>query len=230
MKLVIKKKAKISGKKIENAWVWECRLREAKMSGEPAVKRLVLEQWDAWGLGIIPEKTGLVLLETKVAYVIDMHQRKVEKFPITERFLRNHKAAMRLDLQGFDPDMKRVLGINIEHRSQSPEQEEAMKVKRKAAAEKAQVTKAKNNPSKGPKKGATWFGLFKANHSAKLTDAALAKAMTKAMGDGHTYTEQEVVKNRGFYNFGGFGKNYPKPKAALEQFKDEKTAAKSKKK
>lgn len=221
-KLVIKKKA--AGplpSQIVKTWVWECRLRAAKMESEGAVKRLIEQQWKCWFGQPVPEKVDRVLLEVKLAYAIDFFQKKTEGKPIKDSFLKNYKAAMALDLDGFDKDMRQVMRIDIQHRGTSPEQEEQMKVKRKAAAEKAQATKAKNNPSKGPKKGATWYELFKANHAKKLTDTELAKAMTKAMGDGHTYTEQEVVKNRGFYNFGGFGKNYPKPKTALDQFKAE---------
>lgn len=221
MKLVIKKKAAAPAKnQIMRSWIWECRLRAARMESDAAVKRLIAEQWQLWFGQPVPEKDQ-VLLEVKLAYAIDFHEKNQQKKKLSESFLQNYKAAMAMLPEGFDKDMRQVMRIDTAHRGTSPEKEMEMKVKRKAAAVKATATKQKNNPNKGPRKGATWYGLFKANHSAKLTDAELAKAMTKAMGDGHTYTEQEVVKNRGFYNFGGFGKNFPKPKAALDQVKAE---------
>lgn len=226
----VTKKALKDVRRLDTSSAWLRELREARFEGIGSLKRIVSQQWALHFGGEPPEGIHLVLLETKLGYHIEHEQKKAQGLPIVGKFLRNYKAAMEFSLQGFDADMRFYLELGMKYQGVSPEKEEEMKVKRKAAAVKAQATKAKSEVNKGPKKGATWVGLFQANYKKQLTDAELAKAMTKAMGDGHSYTEQEVVKNRGFFNFGGFGAKYPKPKTALQQFKDEpKDGKKSKK-
>lgn len=214
----------------DSTWSFSYWKREALMNSWGQYRDFVIQQW-AFNFKDepYPAETPLDLVAAKIMYHLDKQEKDAKQIVPSPSWTRNYKAAMKMDLQAFDAGMRTLLEISIKHREISPEKEQEMKVKRKAAAEKAQKTKSEKNPNKGPKKGATWFGLFKANHAAKLTDAELAKAMTKAMNDGHVYTEQEVVKNRGFYNFGAFGKNYPKPSNALEQFKDEKEKKSEKK-
>lgn len=211
--------------------------REARFEGDSALRTFILQQYKLNFNQEPPADVHWKLLDAKNAYFIEMNEKRLAGRELSPKFLQNHKAAMEFNLQGFHPDMKALLELDIKHREIDPEKEQEMKVKKQKAVEKAQKTKAEKNANKGPRKGETWFNLFKANHAKKLTDPELAKAMTKAMDDGHVYTEQEVVKNRGFYNFGAFGKRFPKPAKALEQFKDEadekeekKPAAKSKKK
>lgn len=213
----------------DTTWAYSRWKREARMGSDSAYRTFVLQQYKLNFGEDAPQGVHVELLDAKNMYHVEGEEKKKNGIEPSPKWLKNYKAAMKLDLQGFDADLKTLLEIGIKHRSTDPEKEQEMKMKRKAAAEKAQNTKAERTPNKGPKKGATWYELFKANHTKKLTDSELAEAMTKAMNDGHVYTEQEVVKNRGFYNFGGFGKNYPKPSKALEQFKDEKPAKAEKK-
>lgn len=215
-------KALSRAKHCDTTWSFSYWKREALMNSWGQYRDFIVQQWAFNFKEPFPSDAPLDLVSAKIMYHLDKQEKDAKHLKPSPSWERNYKAAMKMDLQAFDADMRTLLEISIKHRELSPEKEQEMKVKRKAAAEKAQKTKSEKAVNKGPKKGATWYGLFKANHSAKLTDAELAKAMTKAMNDGHVYTEQEVVKNRSFYNFGAFGKNYPKPAKPLEQFKDEK--------
>lgn len=221
IKKVISQKAMRNVRHCDTVAMWLREVRLARIDGPEAHKRFVYQQWALTFKTEPPADVNVVLLEVKVAYKIEFDERRAKGQTLSKKFLKNYDAAMKFDVQGFNADMLFYLEMTMKYRGLTPEKEQEMKAKRKAGAVKAQATKAKNNPVKGPRKGATWHALFSENFSKKRTDAELAKEMTKRMGGGYKYTEAEVIKNRGFFNFGAFGKNLAKPKVALGQFKEE---------
>lgn len=218
IKKIISKKALKDVKPCMDPWKWSTRLREAE--NQKRVKQFIYQQWVLIFGSQPPENVSLTLLRIKISYHLEYERNKANNKPMSDGFLKNYKAAMALNLQGFDESMRYILEMHIKNKELTPEEEEEMKIKKKKAVEKAKATKAENAKGevKGPKKGETWASILQANYKAKLSDKKLAELMTKAMKNGHIYTEQEVVKARGFFNFGALSSKVKKPVKPLQKF------------
>lgn len=220
MKIKTTKKALQNVHRCDTSWMWEREKREASMSNSE--KKFVLQQWELHFKTDPPESVSWILLKEKLAYHIAHEENLVKGRVESDKFKRNYKAAMELDLQGFHPDSRYLLELSMKYKGVSPEKEQEMKAKKKQAGAKAAATRKAREGNKGPKKGETWHGLLSANFSKKLTDEELAAAMTKAMGTGEKFTTDQVIKARGFFNFGALSPKLDKPKTALKQYRDGK--------
>lgn len=227
MKIKIKKKIKKALTKKALAVVGRCekycdysfKLRDLRTKGgESSVMPFVAQQYKLWYNEDPPTDQPNKLIEIKVGYKILIHDIKGRGEEPSPEVLKNYKASQNFNLKGFDKEMQSLLKIAIKKTQISQEKEEEMTKVRKKAAAKAQATKAAKSGGKKITKGETWGAILKENFKKKLTDEQLAKEMTKRMGDGNTYTEDQVKKARGFFNFGALSSKVEKPSEPLKQF------------
>lgn len=191
-------------------------------------KAFILQQWLLAFNEAPPQGVGFQLLALKLKYHLNHEEAIAQGRALSQRFLRNYKAAMGLSLQGFEAELRYLLESKI-NAVKSTQTEEQKMANKKQAVVKAQATKAKKTEGqpKGPAKGATWVGLFQEQPKVLRTDTQIAAEFKKRMGGTVDVCEKDVVKSRGFYNFGAFGKKFPAPKVALKEYKPgaEKEAA-----
>lgn len=188
---------------------WSLGLKKAQEKSITAHREFVFQQWAKIFGGELPKK-DLHLLELKIGYHLQYEEKKAKGETLSPKSLQNYKAAMEMNVQKFHPEFRSILDILLKSKNQK---ENTMKAKKKAVKKESAV-----KISKGPKKGETWAALLTENFKKKLNDTQLAAEMTKRMNDGTVYTEAQVLKSRGFFNFGALSSKIEKPKTKLVQF------------
>lgn len=218
VKKALTKKALLSVGKYDNYWKWSSKLKELNLKGGTKSKSIfIYQQYKLWFNEEPPEGIADKLIELKIGYTILKNEIENKGKKLSNKCLKNYRAAMNLNLVDFDYDMRFCIKSAINQRELSPEQEEEMKVKRKKAVKKAQATRQAKTGTKKTK-GETWAGILQENYKKKLNDTALAKEMTKRMGDGVKYNDSHVIKARGFFNFGALSSKVAKPNKPLQQY------------